>query len=147
MIAGKMSAGEVFMDVPRVGVGVMLVRHGQVLLGRRTSGQRPGWWGWIGGKLEFGETLQECARREAREEAGIEITNLRLLCISSIFVEDQHWIDVEFLADIAAGEPHAAAPDELTEWAWYPIDELPAPIFEPAERALQSYRTGILVNE
>ena len=135
------------MDVPRVGVGVMLVRAGQVLLGRRTSGQRPGWWGWIGGKLEFGETLQDCAQREAREEAGIEVTNLRLLCISSIVVEDQHWIDVEFLADIASGEPHAAAPDELTEWAWYSLDDLPGPIFEPAERALRSYRTGILVND
>jgi 8-oxo-dGTP diphosphatase len=133
--------------VPRVGVGAMIVRDGQVLMARRMSGQRSGWFGWIGGKLEFGETLQQCARREAREEAGIEITNLRLLCISSIIVEDQHWIDVEFLADIAAGEPHAAAPDELIDWAWYPIDDLPGPIFEPADLALRSYRTGVVVNE
>ena len=62
------------MNAPRVGVGVMIVRDGRVLMGRRMSGQRPGWWGWIGGKLEFGETLQECARREAREEAGVEVT-------------------------------------------------------------------------
>ena len=135
------------MSVPRVGVGVMIVQAGCVLLGRRMSGQRPGWWGWIGGKLEFGETLQDCARREAREEAGIEVTNLRLLCISSIIVEDQHWIDVEFLGDIVSGEPYVAAPDELTEWAWFPIDQLPGPIFEPAQYALQSYRTGQLLNE
>ena len=45
------------MNAPRVGVGVMIVRDGRVLMGRRMSGQRPGWWGWIGGKLEFGETL------------------------------------------------------------------------------------------
>jgi 8-oxo-dGTP diphosphatase len=138
---------ELQVNVPRVGVGAMIVRGGQVLMARRMSDQRPGWYGWIGGKLEFGETLQQCARREAREEAGIEITNLRLLCISSIIVEDQHWIDVEFLADIVAGEPHAAAPDELTEWAWYPLDQLPGPIFEPAALAIESYRTGNLVNE
>jgi 8-oxo-dGTP diphosphatase len=125
----------------------MIVQDGRVLLGRRVSGQRPGWWGWIGGKLEFGETLHECARREAREEAGVEVTNLRLLCISSIIVEDQHWIDVEFLGDIASGEPHAAAPDELTEWTWFPLADLPGPIFEPAALALQSYRTGQIVNE
>src|SRR5512135_115155 len=135
------------MIVPRVGVGVMIVQAGRVLMARRVSGQRPGWWGWIGGKLEFGETLRECARREAREEADVDVTNLRLLCISSTMVEDQHWIDVEFLGDIASGEPHAAAPDELTEWAWYPLAELPSPIFEPAELALKSYRTGTLVNE
>ncbi len=135
------------MRVPRVGVGVMIVRDGRVLMARRMSGQRPGWWGWIGGKLEFGETLQECAKREAREEAGVDVTNLRLLCISSIIVEDQHWIDVEFLGDIASGVPCVTAPDELVEWAWYSIDELPSPIFEPAELALRSYRTGNLVNE
>ncbi len=134
-------------NVPRVGVGAMIVRDGRVLMALRVSGQRPGWYGWIGGKLEFGETLQQCARREAHEEAGIEITHLRLLCISSIIVEDQHWIDVEFLADIAAGEPHAAAPDELIDWAWYPLDQLPGPIFEPAQYAIESYRTGNLVHE
>ncbi len=135
------------MNAARVGVGVMILRDGHVLMGRRMSGQRPGWWGWIGGKLEFGETLQDCARREAREEAGVEVTNLRLLCISSIIVEDQHWVDVEFLGDIAAGEPYAAAPDELTEWSWYSLEALPGPIFEPAALALRSYRTGVLVNE
>ncbi len=135
------------MTIPRVGVGVMIVRDGRVLMARRMSGQRPGWWGWIGGKLEFGETLQVCAQREAREEAGVEVTNLRLLCISSIIIEDQHWIDVEFLGDIAASEPQAAAPDELVEWGWFPIDDLPGPIFEPAELALKSYRTGAVVNE
>ena len=135
------------MTTPRVGVGVMIVRDGRVLMARRVSGQRPGWWGWMGGRLEFGETLQACAKREALEEAGVEVGHLRLLCISSIIVEDQHWIDVEFLGDIISGEPHAAAPDELAEWAWYPIDDLPGPIFEPAELALQSYRTGNLVNK
>ena len=135
------------MNAPRVGVGVMIVQDGRVLMGRRMSGQRPGWWGWIGGKLEFGESLQQCAIREAHEEAGVEVGRLRLLCISSIIVEDQHWIDVEFLGDIISGEPHATAPAELTEWAWYPIDQLPSPIFEPAERALKSYRTGIVLNE
>ncbi len=133
--------------MPRVGVGAMIVRDGCVLMARRMSGQRPGWYGWIGGKLEFGETLQACARREAREEAGIEITNLRLLCVSSIIVEDQHWIDVEFLADIASGEPHAAAPDELTEWTWYSLENLPGPIFEPAQLALRSFQTGSVLNE
>ena len=125
----------------------MLVRDGRVLMGRRVSGQRPSWWGWIGGRLEFGETLQDCARREAREEAGVEVTNLHLLCISSIIVEDQHWIDVEFLGEIASGEPQTTATDELTDWGWFPIDQLPDPIFEPAKLALRSYQTGKMLNE
>ncbi len=135
------------MTEPRVGVGVMIVRGGRVLMAKRVGGQRAGWYGWIGGKLEFGETLQACAQREAREEAGIDITRLRLLCLSTIIVDDQHWVDVEFLADIASGEPHTAAPDEIDGWAWYPIEQLPSPIFEPAQRALDAYRSGRLLND
>jgi 8-oxo-dGTP diphosphatase len=135
------------MNVPRVGVGVMIVREDRVLMAQRVGGQRAGWYGWIGGRLEFGETLPACARLEAREEAGLEITNLRLLCLSSIIVDDQHWIDVEFLADIAAGEPHTTAPAEIDGWMWYPIDQLPSPIFEPAQRALEAYRSGRLLSD
>ena len=135
------------MSEPRIGVGVMIVQDGRVLMARRVSGQRTGWYGWIGGKLEFDETLQACARREAREEAGLELANLRLLCVSSIIVHDQHWLDIEFLADIASGTPRAAAPDEIDDWAWYPLDALPDPIFEPAQLALEAYRTGNLLNE
>ncbi|MCK7534712.1 MAG: NUDIX domain-containing protein [Marinilabiliales bacterium] len=95
-------------------------------------------------KLEFGETLQACAKREAREEAGIEITRLRLLCLATIIVEDQHWVDRgQFLADIASGEPHTAAPDEIDGWTSCSIRKrLPSPIFEPAQRALEAHRSG-----
>ena len=125
----------------------MIVKDGRVLLARRTGGQRAGWYGWIGGRLEFGETLQACARREAREEAGIDITHLRLLCVSTIIMADQHWIDVEFLADIASGEPRTVRPDEIAEWAWHPLDALPEPLFEPAAYALEAYRSGRVLNE
>src|SRR5512143_4060845 len=135
------------MDQPRVGVGVMSVRDGHVLMAKRARGRWAGWYGWIGGKLEPGESLQACARREAREEAGVEITNLRLLCLSSIVMDGQHWVDVEFLADIASGDPHTTVPDEIGGWAWYPIDQLPAPIFEPAQKALDAYPTGHLLND
>jgi len=55
--------------------------------------------------------------------------------------------EIEFLADIAAGEPHPAAPDEIDEWVWHPLDALPGPIFEPAAYALEAYRTGQILIE
>jgi 8-oxo-dGTP diphosphatase len=135
------------MDQPRVGVGVMIVRDDHVLMAQRARGRWAGWYGWIGGKLEFGESLHTCARREAREEAGVEIEHLRLLCLSSIVMADQHWIDVEFLADLAGGEPRTIVPDEIGGWAWWPIDQLPSPIFEPAQKALEAYKSGTLLND
>lgn len=44
-------------------------------------------WGYVGGGLEPGESLEECAVREAREESGLRVRLLRLLCV------DQHWRD------------------------------------------------------
>ena len=66
-----------------------------------------GSWGSAGGHLEFGETLEDCARREAREEFGVEVGELRYLCVSNIMAYGRHYLDVEFLGDI--GEPGTSA--------------------------------------
>ena len=63
---------------PRVGVGVIVIKEVKVLLGKRKNSHGHGSWSFCGGHLEFGEGIEECARREAFEEAGISIKNLRL---------------------------------------------------------------------
>jgi 8-oxo-dGTP diphosphatase len=59
---------------PRVGVGVMIVRGGKVLIGQRKGSHGAGQHALPGGKLEWKETWEECARREILEETGIELT-------------------------------------------------------------------------
>jgi 8-oxo-dGTP diphosphatase len=66
-------------NFPRVGVGVMVVREGKVLMGKRKSSHGAGEYSWPGGHMEHMESFEECARREVREETGIEITNVRFL--------------------------------------------------------------------
>jgi len=62
---------------PRVGVGVLAVRHGSprtsVLVSLRKSRHGRGEWALPGGHLELGESPVECARRELEEETGIEV--------------------------------------------------------------------------
>ncbi len=117
-------------------------------MGRRTSSLAHGRfsYGWTGGHLEFGETPVEAARREAREEAGIELGELRLLCINNIIRYDRHYLDIEFVGRIVAGEPRVLLPDEMDSWTWYDLDQVPSPMFEPARLALEAYRTGALTN-
>ena len=90
---------------PQVGVGAMIVREGRVLLGRRKGAHGAGTYAWCGGNLEFGETLEACVIREVREETGLVVLSLKLLCVSNIIAYNTHYIDFEFLTEVEPGQP------------------------------------------
>ena len=130
------------MTRPQVGVGVVLLREGQVFLAKRHSSHGEASWASAGGHLELGESLEECARREALEELGVAVADLRFLCISNIIAYDKHYVDVEFLGQIGDQEPRLSEPDSFTESGWFPLDDLPQPLFEAIRYALDSVKSG-----
>ena len=89
----------------------------------------------------MGESLEACARREAREELGLSVNGLRFLCVSNIVAYGKHYVDVEFLGDIGDQEPQLAEPDGFSETGWFPLDDLPQPLFKAVWYALDSLRT------
>jgi len=131
---------------PQVGVGAMVIRAGKVLLGRRKGAHGAGTYAWCGGHLEFGETLEACARREVREETGLTVVSLKLLCVSNIIAYGKHYLDFEFITEVTPDQPQILEPDKIEGWAWYDFDNLPSPLFKAGELALQSYRTGQFYN-
>ena len=121
----------------------MLVRAGCVFLARRQGSHGGGAWASAGGHLEYGETLEDCARREAREELGLAVGSLRLLCVSNIIAYDRHYVDFEFLGDIGTQQPTPSARDNsFGEYGWFPLDSPPEPLFQPMRRAIASLRSG-----
>jgi 8-oxo-dGTP diphosphatase len=81
-------------DQPKVGVGVLLVdESGRLLLTLRRRPPEAGCWSIVGGKLDYLETLEQCAVREALEEVGAAISIDSLLCVTDHLVpaESQHW--------------------------------------------------------
>lgn len=90
----------------------------------------------------MGESLEECARREAMEELGVTVGALRFLCVSNILAYDKHYVDIEFLGDIGEQEPRLAEPEAFSQANWFPLDELPSPLFQAVEYALDSIRKG-----
>jgi len=127
---------------PRAGVGVLLVDElGRVLLTLRKLPPEADCWSILGGKLDFLEALEECAIREAHEEAGVEIVIERLLCVTDhrLPSEGQHWVSPAFLGRIVSGEARNCEPDKTQQVAWFPLDQLPSNLTMTARNALQAY--------
>ena len=127
---------------PQVGVGVVFVREGKVFLAKRQGSHGEDTWASAGGHLEWEESLEDCARREALEELGVTVGELRFLCISNILAYGKHYVDVEFLGDIGSQEPRLAEPEAFSESGWFPLDDLPQPLFQAVWYALDSLRTA-----
>ncbi len=63
-------------------VAIIKNAEGKILVGKHSMSQRkpyPGYWDFPGGKLEDGETPEECIKREVLEELGVQVTELKLL--------------------------------------------------------------------
>lgn len=128
---------------PRVGIGVMILKDGKVLLGKRKGAHGEGDWAFPGGHLEWMESIEECARRETMEEAGIEIENLRFQMVANVKAwKPKHYVHINILADWKSGEPEIREPDKCDGWAWYAMDELPSPLFPTCVTAFESFKSG-----
>src|SRR5690348_4957289 len=126
---------------PRVGVGVLVVDDaGRVLMSQRRRPPEAGAWSILGGRLELFERVEDCATREVREEAGIDVRIERLLCVTDHIVEGrEHWVAPAYLARIAAGVPRNLEPQSSIDMRWFSLAELPEPLAIPARAAIDAY--------
>jgi 8-oxo-dGTP diphosphatase len=124
-------------DQPRVGIGVLVLKQGQLLLGKRRGAHGAGEYASPGGHLEHLEGFAMCATREVREETGLEIANIRFLRVHNVTTyAPRHYVDLSFAADWVAGEPEVREPDKVERWDWYDLDALPAPLFATLPTAI-----------
>jgi len=125
--------------VPKVGVGVLILKGEKILLLKRKGAHGAGEWSPPGGHLEFGESFEECALRETREETGLAINNVRFIALTNdIFREsDLHYITIWMEGGYVCGKPSVSAPNEMEEVNWFPLDCLPQPLFLPLKNLIE----------
>jgi 8-oxo-dGTP diphosphatase len=121
---------------PLIGVGVILMKKGQILLGERRGSHEAGTWALPGGHLDFGEAVESCAKRETLEETGLLLDRVTLGPFSNepFIVAGKHYVTLFVIAACPDGEPRVMESNKCAQWAWFSWDGMPSPLFTPLMR-------------
>ncbi|MBV6395149.1 MAG: CTP pyrophosphohydrolase [Anaerolineales bacterium] len=117
------------MNQRRKGIAVVIKGEGdKILLMQRGPNARTesGYWENPGGEIEANEESKDAAKREMKEELGVEINIIKLL-YSQEFEPDAKgviWSIEIFEGDVASGTPSIQEPDKCSAIAWFSKEEL-----------------------
>ena len=106
---------------PRIVAGSVVTRGDQILLCKRAIEPRKGFWTVPAGYMELGETIEEAAQREAREEACAHLSIERLLAVYSVPRISQ----VQLIYRASLAEPGFAAGPESLDVRLFAEDDIP----------------------
>lgn len=115
-----------------------------ILLSRRqNTGFMDGWYSVVAGHIEQGETVVETARREAAEEAGLdlEVNDIEVVQVMHRRSDDER-IDFFVRVHTWEGEPLNLEPEKCDDLTWFPLEQLPENVVPYVRRALQNYQQG-----
>jgi ADP-ribose pyrophosphatase YjhB (NUDIX family) len=130
-------------STPAIGVGGLIFDDaGRVLLVCRKHPPQAGLWHIPGGRLEPGETLTECCRREVLEETGIEVTPSKIVAVADRKIEGFHYIIIDFLAKLTVASPREPQPStDAADACWVRPDDLTEyPLVTGLEAVIRSYQ-------
>lgn len=117
----------------KVGVGVYIFNQkNQLLLGLRKSKHSNGTWCPPGGHMEYGESNEQAAIREAEEETGLKILpqDVILKGVTNDFYQEsgKHYITLHLYCLHYEGIPEVLETDKCACWEWFDLDNLPSPL-------------------
>ena len=120
---------------PVVGVATLVIADSKLLLGYRKKSPGANSWQCPGGLLEAGESVFDCARRETREETGLNIRDLKSGPYTSNIFENErfHSVTLYVTARLDSGVLRDNEPDLAANWAWFERNKLPDPLFLPLQ--------------
>ena len=128
-----------------VAVHLLLVRDERILLLRRfNTGYEDGNYSLVAGHLDGGEQIKTAMVREAREEAGIEISPSDLSVVGVMhLMTDKEYVSFFLHASDWSGQVINFEPHKCDDLSWFDIDNLPGNTIPYIQRAIGNYRAGV----
>lgn len=88
-----------------------------------------------------GESFEECAAREVKEETGLEIDKPQYLTVTNNVISEKVHTVCIFIRAVPADpnkQPETLEPEKCAGWDWYEWNNLPKPLFGPLQDMVQS---------
>ena len=131
-------------NITRVGVGLYIINEKkQLLLGLRKSSHGNGTWCPPGGHMEFGESNETAAIREAKEETGLDINtqDVSLQGVTNDFYQEnnKHYITLHLSCHKYSGTPAVMEPEKCACWKWFDLDSLPENLMLSAQNFIKNH--------
>ena len=141
--------------MPGVGLGVMLFNEeGKILLIKRNDDAKKaasdmhleGTWTLQAGKIKYGETIFEAAKRKAMQEVNLSIEDLSIISIADDINEYAHFVTFGILARMWNGEINLGDTEEQVAYDWFDIENLPT-LSSPAKNIIDNYLNNTMYRE
>jgi len=117
---------------------------GEILMMKRASNPQVGWWGLIGGYVDWNETLDEAIKREVKEETGLDATTVTFLKhFDSIDRDLDGRQNIGHCFVVQATGTLQRQIEEVSELRWFPLEALPEHIAFDHREMIEVYKKSI----
>lgn len=138
-----------------VGVSVVYFCHdgkGNILFNKRGKNCRDehGTWDIGGGRLEFGDTVENTLRKEITEEYSTDVLEFEFLGYRDVHREQggkkTHWIALDFKVLVNREMAKNGEPHKFDAVEWFTLQNLPTPLFSQLPTFLEKYKDKLSFN-
>ena len=137
----KLKITPISQERPKVGISSMVIKDGKVLLGKRRGSHGAAMWATPGGHLEYGESVEACAKRELLEETGLTATSFITGPYTNDLIspENKHYVTLFVFVTDFEGDLQCLEPNKCEGWEWFAWDAFPSPLLAPLQSLIAEF--------
>lgn len=144
------------MEIPKlkkgidhIGVCVVYFCHdgkGNILLSKRSQNTRDeqGKWDIGGGGLDLGEMVEDCLKREIKEEYCTDVLSFEFLGFRDVHRvhggNKTHWIGLDFKVLVDASKVRIGEPESMDDIGWFTLQNIPQPLHSQLHVFFEKYK-------